>query len=81
MTMEFKSKTTYIAATVLGAALVAGMMLAFPLQQASAEVEEPPKNGGNTNTNINNNINTNIATAISTSTGIVLNLDLGGLLD
>jgi cytoskeletal protein RodZ len=65
--MELKSKTTYIAATVLATALVAsGLMMAFPLQTASAQLF-PPTTNTNTNDNTNSNSNTNENTVSSTT--------------
>jgi hypothetical protein len=63
--MELKSKTTYIAATVLAAVVVAsGLMMAFPLQTASAQ--EINTSNENTNTNTNQNTNTNTVTTSTT---------------
>jgi hypothetical protein len=68
--MELNNKTTYIAATVLATALVAsGLMMAFPLQTASAQLFPPITNtNSNTNTNTNENTNTNSVTSSTTVT-------------
>jgi hypothetical protein len=69
--MELKSKTTYIAASVLATALVAsGLMMAFPLQTASAQ--EITNTNSNTNDNSNTNTNTN---TVTTSTTVTSNLN------
>jgi hypothetical protein len=64
-----------MAATVLAAALVAsGLMMAFPLQTASAQLF-PPITNTNSNTNTNTNDNRNTVTTSTTVTS-TLNSDV-----
>jgi hypothetical protein len=68
--MEFKNKSVYVTAAVLGAALMVGTIVAIPMETASALLDSSSSSTSTSNNN-NTNTNTNTNTATSSSSSSV----------
>jgi len=74
-------KSVLVTAPVLGAALMVGTIMAFPLETASAQDSSSSSSSSSSNTNTNNNNNDNSATSSSdSSSNSNVNILRGGAL-